>query len=50
MGPVGFSPSEIEALLRIENVPSLKPGKELEESDFSEFECKCPKCGFEFDK
>ncbi len=24
--------------------------KELDENDFSEFDCKCPRCGFEFDK
>lgn len=27
-----------------------KKGRELDEGDFSEFNCKCPRCSFEFNK
>jgi len=30
-------------------VSDKKGAKELEEEEFSEFECRCPRCGFEFD-
>ena len=50
MSDIGFSDKEIEALLHAEKVPTIKPGKELEEDDFSEFNCKCPRCSFEFNK
>ena len=34
-----------------DNQLPLKNGaKEINEDDFSEFQCKCPRCGFEFDQ
>ena len=50
MESIGFSDAEINALLKAENTPTIKPGKELAEDDFSEFNCRCPRCSFEFNK
>jgi ParB-like chromosome segregation protein Spo0J len=51
---MGFSDDEISKLVSGPfDSPAGKPptmGKELDENDFSEFDCKCPRCNFEFNK
>jgi hypothetical protein len=45
---IGFDLSELD---KIYGEPkNIKGSKELKEADFSNFDHKCPKCGFEFDK
>ena len=48
----GFDPGEIANLFGIELDPDAEPGhsktKEIDTDEF-QMECRCPKCGFEFD-
>jgi ParB-like chromosome segregation protein Spo0J len=50
----GFELDDIEGLGEDDEVitgsKQIEGSKELNENSFSEFECKCPRCGFEFDK
>lgn len=52
MGLTGFSDSEIETILTIPVHSEFTPESSAEEVDTDEFKmnCKCPKCGFEFNK
>jgi hypothetical protein len=45
----GFTDTELENLLAPTNEIENK-SKELDIDSFDNFECKCPKCGFEWDK
>jgi|688.fasta_scaffold655620_2 ParB-like chromosome segregation protein Spo0J len=47
---LGFEDAEIERLLSEEEKKQVSfDAKEYGEGDFSEFDHKCPKCGFEYD-
>jgi ParB-like chromosome segregation protein Spo0J len=49
---IGFSEHELSIFLDPEGLDSnfdMEGVKELEEEDFSNFDHKCPRCGFEFD-
>lgn len=46
---IGFDISELDNMYQETETKIANSNKELSEDDFSEFEHKCPKCGFEFD-
>ena len=45
----GVKMTEKKALLGLHQPKDIDGSKELNESEFSDFDYKCPKCGFEFD-
>ena len=42
---IGFDPADFEP----KELPDIDGAKELDASDFNDFDHQCPKCGFEFD-
>jgi hypothetical protein len=45
---LGWSDQEAAELLGASDVITKDGAAELDEDDFSNFECQCPKCGFEW--
>ena len=44
IGEIGFDPADFEP----KELPDIEGAKELDASDFDNFDHQCPKCGFEF--
>jgi ParB-like chromosome segregation protein Spo0J len=48
LGIIGFSANELDDIFGAKDGALIVGSKELNEADYSDFEHRCPKCGFEF--
>ncbi len=48
LGLIGFSDQELDQMFSGKEPPVIVGARELREADFTDFDHRCPKCGFEF--
>lgn len=49
IGEIGFDDSDFDKMFGEKELPDIDGAKELDASDFDNFQHQCPKCGFEWD-